>query len=46
MGFKERIHINKRTKQLTIALSKKKIEFLKKHTPRFINIKDWEFTED
>ncbi len=46
MGFKARILINKRTKQRSIMLSKKKIEFLQKHNPKFINVNNFDFDED
>ena len=45
-SIKLRILMNKRNKQLTVALSKKKISELKARTPKFIKLKDWEFMEE
>ena len=46
MGFKAKVLLNKRTKQLSIALSKKKLEILKRKVPKFINVKNFEFVFD
>jgi len=46
MSFIAKILINKKTNQFSIALSKKKIEFLKKNIPKFIKIKDFEFLDE
>ncbi len=42
MGFKSRVFINKRNKQLLIFLSRKKIKFFEGKTPKFINVKDFD----
>ena len=44
MDYKAKVMINKKTKQLMICLSRKKLELLKKN-PKFLNVKkeDLEF---
>ncbi len=46
MNYKAKILINKRTKQLSIALSKKKLEDIKKKITKFIKVKEEEFEFD
>lgn len=46
MGIIERVNENKRTKQLSIMLSKRKFDLSKSDTHKFIHIKDYEFMEE